>query len=127
MLDSPIQLAQQVTPWFENPGMVGGLLGAAVGVLGGGVYGPLVGALVPRGIGKPIVMGYHYLLLAAGIALLVAGLAALMSGQPYGVWFALLLPGAILTLLMALFTPMLLRFYRQAEARRLEAEEFRRA
>ncbi len=71
-------------------------------------------------------MGLHFGLLVLGVAL-GAGLTALITGQPYGVWYALLLPGAILSVLMVCFTPMVLMRYRQAEHRRLEAEEFRRA
>ncbi len=34
-------LATEAQPWITNTGVVGGLLGAAVGVFGGGIYGPL--------------------------------------------------------------------------------------
>jgi hypothetical protein len=119
-------IAQDPTPWFTNYGDVGGLLGAGVGVLGGGVYGPLVGTLAPRGAAKSLVLGYHFVLLALGIAVLAAGLVAMIAGQPRGVWISLMMPGGLLALLMTLFTPMILARYRQAEHRRLEAEEFRR-
>ena len=59
--------------------------------------------------------------------MLAAGLTALIVGQPYGVWYVLILPGAILTVLMGVFTPFVGHLFRQAEHRRLEAEEFRRS
>jgi len=122
---SILPMLGQVIPWFANTGMVGGLLGAAVGVLAGGIYGPLVGVLMPRGKAKSFVLVYHWLLVTLGIGLLVAGLIALIQGQPYGVWYAFALPGGLLTLLMLFFTPMVHRGYRQAEYRRVDAEAFR--
>ncbi len=119
------QLTLASQPWFDNPGVVGGLLGAGVGVFGGGIYGPLVGICAPRGIAKSLVFAYHFVMLALGVVLLLAGVVALAQGQPYGVWYALLLPGALLTVLMSAFTPMLRLRYRQAEQRRLSAQEFR--
>ena len=72
-------------------------------------------------------MGLHWGDVAVGAVLLAAGLTALVGGQPYGVWFALLLPGVLLTTMILSFTPLVRMRYRQAEQRRLEAEEFRRA
>ena len=51
---------------------------------------------------------------------------ALAVSQPYGVWYPLILPGALATMLMLLFTTIIRLRYLQAEHRRLEAEEFRR-
>jgi hypothetical protein len=126
MIDLTLQLAQDPAPWFSNPGAVGGLIGAGVGVLGGGIYGPLVGILASRGKAKTLVMGYHGLLLLLGLALLIAGLVALFGGQPYRVWFTFVLPGGILTMLMVFLAPVVAMRYREAEQRRLQAEEFRR-
>ncbi len=118
-------VAAQVTPWFTNSGLFGGILCGAVGVLGGGIYGPLVGICVQRGKAKRLVLTYHWLLVIAGLGLLGAGLAALILEQPYAVWYPLVLPGGILTLLMLFMTPLVLRGYRQAEYRRLDAAAFR--
>ncbi len=125
MSEALVQFVAQAQPWFGNAGVVGGLLGGGIGILGG-IYGTSVGVLVPRGRGRGFVMGFTWALLGLGIALLAAGLTALATGQPYGVWYSLLLPGAIATLLMSVFTPLVRVLYRQAEHRRLEAEEFRR-
>jgi hypothetical protein len=125
MSDLVVQLAAQVQPWFENQGMVGGLLGAGAGVMGG-IYGTTVGLLAPRGKARGFVFGMHFTFLVLGALLLVAGVTAVSTGQPYGVWYALLLPGGLITALMAAFLPMVRMRYRQAEHRRLEAEEFRR-
>ena len=99
----------------------------SVGMLGG-IYGTTLGLLVPRARGKVFVFGLHWCFLVLGVLLLAAGITALVSGQPYGVWYALLLPGVIATAMLGIFTPLLARlWYRQAEMRRLEAEEFRRS
>lgn len=114
-----------VEPWFSNPGMVGGLVGAGVGLLGA-LYGCAVGVLAPRGMARGLVMTLHWFALALGAAFIVAGVTALIKGQPYGVWYALLLPGVLMAVLMGTMTPLIRLRYRQAEHRRLQAEEFRR-
>ena len=119
-----INLLSEVQPWF-NPNLAGGILGGGVGVLGA-VYGTLVGVLAPRGKGRTFVMAMHWSAIALGATFLVAGIGAAVSGQPYGVWYSLLLPGALLVVLMGCMTPVIKQRYRQAEHRRLQAEEFRR-
>jgi hypothetical protein len=119
-----IQLVAQVEPWFENQALAGALLGGGFGIFGG-VYGSLLGLLAPRGRARGLMVAVHWTALSLGVLLLVAGVTALVSDQPYGVWYALLLPGAIVTVVMGCLTPVLHIVYRQAEHRRLEAEEFR--
>jgi len=121
-----IFMAADIQPWFDNGGMVGGIIGAGVGVLGGAIYGPMMGILVPKGKAKKAVFTYHFFLLALGLVLVVAGITGLINGQPYSVWYSLLLPGVILSILMISFLPMVRMQYIRAEQRLLEAEEFRR-
>jgi len=122
--DLMITLLAQVDPWF-NAGLVGGLMGGGVGVLGA-IYGTVVGVLAPRGKGRTFVFAMHWTAIGLGSAFIVAGVTAVITGQPYGVWYSLLLPGLLLTVLMGTMTPVIRLRYRQAEHRRLEAEEFRR-
>jgi len=119
-----INLLSEVEPWFD-PNLAGGILGGGVGVLGA-VYGSLVGVLAPRGKGRTLVMALHWGTMALGALFLVAGIGAAFTGQPYGVWYSLLVPGALLVVLLGVFTPVIKQRYRQAEHRRLQAEEFRR-
>ena len=86
----------------------------------------LVGVLAPRGKGRAFVMALHWSALALGAVFIVAGITAVVGGQPYGVWYALLLPGLLMVVLMGTMTPVIRLRYRQAEHRRLQAEEFRR-
>jgi hypothetical protein len=125
MSDLFLHIATQVQPWFDNPGLVGGLLGGGVGVLGA-IYGTTLGLLAPRGKARGAVFAMHWTFQALGVVLLAAGITALATGQPYGVGYPLLLPGALLTFLMLIFLPIVRVRYQQAEHRRLEAEEFRR-
>ncbi len=120
-----IEMLSAVQPWFENWGLVGALLGVAVGLLGA-VYGTMVGICAPRGKAKGLVYGLHWFSLLLGLAVLAAGVTALIGGQPYGVWYPLLFSGAIVTFLIIIFTPLIKLRYKQAEHRHLSAEEFRR-
>ncbi len=121
-----IEMLSAVQPWFEDWGLVGTLLGVGVGLLGG-TYGTVVGICAPRGKAKGLVYGLHWFSLLLGLAVLAAGVTALIRGQPYGVWYPLLFSGAIVTGLMIGFTPMIKLRYKQAEHRHLSAEEFRRS
>lgn len=111
-------------PWFDSQtaGMVGGLVGAGGGLWGAAI-GTLGGLLVPKGKGKGLVFGLLYLGLITGIGMLATGLVALVSGQPWGVWFVFLNPGFILTLLSGLFLFGVRRRYQQVELRKMQAEE----
>ncbi len=113
-------------PWFDlstqiwlgaGSGVVGGLWGATLGVLGG--------LLVPKGKGKAVVFTLLWLGLLAGVGMLLAGAVAVASGQHYGVWFVLLQPGTLLTLLAAPFLFFMRHQYRQVELRKMQAEEMR--
>ena len=120
-----IEMLSAVQPWFEDWGLVGTLLGVGVGLLGG-VYGTVVGICPPRGKAKGLVYGLHWFSLFLGLAVLTAGVTALIRGQPYGVWYPLLFSGAIVTFLIIIFTPLIKLRYKQAEHRHLSAEKFRR-
>jgi hypothetical protein len=57
------------------------------------------------------------------VALLFAGFVALGEGQPWGVWYALLLPGAIGTLVVGANSVAVRKAYRIVEERRLAAKD----
>jgi hypothetical protein len=56
---------------------------------------------------------------------LAFGVAAWVSGQPYGIWYPCLLMGVVLTVVVGGLLPVVYLRYRQADERRLKAEEFR--
>lgn len=60
---------------------------------------------------------------AVAVVLLLLGIAARVNGQPWGVWYALLLPRAIGTLVVGANSLVILRRYREVEERRLAAKD----
>ncbi len=115
-----------MTEWWsaQSSGLVhalGGILGALCGVLGA-----LSGVLAPRGKGKALIVAGFVLFGLVGLGSLAASIVALAQGQPYHVWYPLLLGGALFSILPSVLLPVVLMRYRQAEARRMEAEELRR-
>jgi hypothetical protein len=114
-------------PWWtdQEAGLIGGIAGSVVGVLGG-ILGTVAGLCVPRGKCKGLVYGLASLIVGVGIISLIVGVAALLLGQPYCVYYPLLLIGIVCTLLMGCGIPVIGHRYREAEHRRLDAEEFRR-
>jgi hypothetical protein len=62
-------------------------------------------------------------LAVVGVVLLIAGLTALLTGQPYGVWYGLMLPG-VPGVISLTWAPRVIRNgYRQAEERRMAARD----
>lgn len=111
---------------MQQANMLGGVAGAVLGVLGGGVTGSLIGWLAPQGRAKWLVVGLQLFWVAAGIAMLLTGLVAALAGQPGHVIKPFVLIGLIGTAVMGGLLPVTLARYRQADRRRLEAEELRR-
>jgi hypothetical protein len=116
-----------MTPWWtqESAGWIGAIAGGGNGLLGAAI-GAIAGVFGPRGKGKRLVYTLFAFALVGGIAALATGLYALVVGQPYVVWYPMVLLGAMNTLLFTILTPVVRRVYRHAEARRMEAEELRR-
>lgn len=117
-----------MTEWFtpQQGNMIGAIAGAVFGGIGGGVTGPLIGVLAPRGRAKLLVLGLMLFWIALGVGLLGAAGYALIDGQPRHVWFPFALVGLVTTAVMGGLFPVARQRYRQAELRRLEAEELRR-
>ncbi|MDB5320955.1 MAG: hypothetical protein JWN40_2586 [Phycisphaerales bacterium] len=116
-----------MTPWWtqQTAAYIGAIAGSANGLLGA-VIGTVAGIYGQRGKGKRVVYALFAIALVGGVASLGVGLYALATGQPYMVWYPLALIGGIDTLLFTILTPVIRGVYRQAEARRMEAEELRR-
>jgi hypothetical protein len=115
-------------PWWTNQqsNLFGGIAGSAFGILGG-IIGIVGGYCVPRGKCKPLVYALFALMLGAGIISLAAGFVALLLHQPYAVYYPLLMIGIISIPIAGGLIPVVRRRYREADRRRLEAEELRRS
>ncbi len=110
-----------IQPWFD-PNQYAWIPGTVYGVVAGILRG-LVGWLVPRGRARRFILSAWITLWAAGLALLIVGLLALLSGQPWGVWYGLLLPGAVGALVVGGNLLVILKRYRDVEQRRVAAAD----
>lgn len=110
-------------PWFD-PMRYSWLPGTFLGVLAG-VWGVLVGVLAPQGKARGLIFAFSAVLFTASVSLLVAGIVALLTGQPYGVWYGLGLAGFIGTLVLGFNIPNLRAVYRRAEERKMAANDAR--
>ena len=109
-----------MSPWWtETTGTWLGSLGGAVLGVTCGVFGALVGTLSPRGIARRAILTSHVCLLGIGILMALAAVVALVTSQPYHVWYPLALMGGMLTLVLGILLPVVRRRYAEAEARRL--------
>jgi hypothetical protein len=107
-------------PWFPQslvwlPGII---LGCTAGLLW-----VLVSILAARGRGKALVFGLYWILLGASLMLLGTGLFAMAAGQPYGIWYALVLAGLIGTLVLGYYRAAIFNSYRRAALRRFFTQE----
>ncbi|MHC4880100.1 MAG: hypothetical protein ACYTGL_26925 [Planctomycetota bacterium] len=104
--------------WWSGrqAGLVGGIAGAIIGVIGA-----VIGGLCGIGKGRSVAVGLGWLVLVSGVAALVAGAAAVIMGQPYAVYYPLLLIGAIATAVMGLNIRTIGKRFAEAEMRRMQA------
>ena len=102
--------------------MLAWLPGTLLGCIGG-TLGGLAGWLAPQGKCKGLILGSLWTVLIACGVMLVLGVIAFATGQPYGVWYGLGLAGLIGVLVLGINLPVLIRRYRQAEARRMQAQD----
>ncbi len=100
-------------PWFD-PNVFAWIPGTLLGVAGG-IEGTLIGVLASRGKLKNLIMGVHFAILGMSCVLLVAGVVALVTGQPYGIWHGLGFPGLLGLVIIGSLTPLVRRRYAQAE------------
>jgi hypothetical protein len=112
----PIKLLGFVGNWWSPPqaGLIGGIGGSVIGC-----FGALLGLLASKGKARNFVLTTMKIFIALGILLTIAGFVAVVSSQPYAVWYALLLPGVILTLVFSLTLPSIQRRYDELEIRRM--------
>lgn len=104
-------------PWWTA--QQAGLLGGVAGVFGGllGAFAGLAGAyLVPRGVGGRTVMAVMVGAATLGIALLSFGSLAIVVGQPFHVYFFVLVMGAVLYFVFLPLIPEILSRYRVIES-----------
>jgi hypothetical protein len=97
-------------------GWLGGIGGLAVGVLGA-----VIGWLTSAGRARGLALGLLKALMLTGGMMLIVGVAALFLGQPYAVYYPLLLIGGISTVVAAGVFPTARRRYEEIELRKITA------
>ncbi len=108
-------------PWFDAAKYgwaFGTIYGCAAGLFGG-----LCGTLAPKGKGRALVVGGLWLFVGLAVIFLAAGAYAYFDGQPYGIWYCLVLPGVLGIIIFPANAPMILKRYREAEERRMSAQD----
>lgn len=100
----------------KTSGLFGGIGGSIMGLIGAAV-----GVLAGMRRCKGVVISIISVSIAAGAVLLISGLVALCLQQPYHVTYPLLLSGVILTAVMGVNLPQIIKRYREDELRRMTA------
>ena len=86
------------------------------------LFGSVIGILMSlsrlkkRFIGMNYLRIGYFLFVACSLALLLAGLLALISGQPYGIWYGVGIPRLIGLILSGSMYPLMFRLPKQLEA-----------
>ena len=107
-----------VAPWWGNAsgGRIGGVLGTVIGL-----YGALIGILAAWSRTRRMLISFMMTGLIMCAVLLMAGLVALGSGQPYAVWYPLVLGGGIGGIITGGLLPVMKRRIEEEELRRMTA------
>ena len=107
--------------WF-NPNLYGWIPGTFIGVMAG-LEGALIGVLASRGKAKKFILAFHFSIIGISLLLLISGIIALISKQPYGVWYGLSLAGMLGTIILGSLTPVVLRKFKDAEMRKTMSQD----
>ena len=112
-------------PWFDEQtaGILGGILGGGLGgVWCGGVLGGMSSFYINKGL-KKLVYGLYGFTFAVGIVLAGIGLFALLTGQPYHVWWPFVLCGGIVSLIIGGVFPMIRKRFADREKQIMAIED----
>jgi len=103
--------------WTDrSAGLTFGVLGALLGCLGGGV-----GLLASKGKARNVAFAMLRAMQVIGVGSLVAGIVAVCVGQPYAVYYPLILVGILCPALGFGLTPTLRKRYDEHEFRKMSA------
>lgn len=110
--------AQAGVSWFDNRSA--GLIGAVGGTVLG-LWGALIGILSSRGKARVFAVGSANAILVLGIVAVVFGGVAMAAGQPYAVYYTLLLLGGIAVFVMAFLRRSVAARYEEVELKRMRS------
>lgn len=105
-------------PWWSerHAGLVGGLGGGAIGIVGA-----LIGVLAGFGVGRQLTISLCSGVALAGAVAVIAGVVAWRMGQPWHVYYPLILGGGIAAGVCGLNLPTLRKRYDALELQRMTA------
>ncbi|MCA9278008.1 MAG: hypothetical protein H6815_04380 [Phycisphaeraceae bacterium] len=122
-----ITLAETAAWWTnQQAGLVGGL-GGGIGGSACGLLGAAAGVCVPRGIGRRYVLGGMLMFVVLGVLSLLVGFIAIGMGQPWHVYYPLLIIGLVFSGVCGPLIFVIRKQYTIAEQRRMDAEAIRRS
>jgi hypothetical protein len=104
----------------QTGGWIGGVAGSVMGVIGAAI-----GTLASLGRGRRLVLAGLVALGVSGLLLLTVGAVALALGQPYEVWYPLLLMGVIDSVVPFSLLPSVRRRFEELELRRMRSLDAR--
>ncbi len=109
--------------WFteQQAGTIGGIIGTCIG-LWGGLIGCLAAFCVRKGL-KKLLFSLVGICIAAGILLMITGLIALFTKQPYHVWYIFILPGFLAAGIPASLFPTIRKRFTEHEMRQIQAKD----
>ena len=104
--------------WWSDrsAGLIGGIGGSLLGLIGAAI-----GVLAGIGAGRRAVVLLLIAMTALGGVLLTAGIVAVVLGQPYGVYYPLLLGGGLCGMLGTIGFVATRQRFAQVELRRMQA------
>jgi hypothetical protein len=111
-------LTMDSTAWWSDrqAGILGGVVGSVLGILGA-----VLGWLGSAARAKGLVLGTLKAIAWLGVGALISGALALALGQPYAVYYPLVLVGTISAALGFSLPRSLARRYEELELRRMQA------
>ncbi|MBM4037418.1 MAG: hypothetical protein FJ290_02795 [Planctomycetes bacterium] len=120
--EDPVEAAAYRTAWWGERmgGFIGGGLGGFIGLVGA-----LVGVLAGRGKARRFVLAAMAAAIVLGVGLAALGVAAVAMGQPYAVYYPLVLAGGLSAVIPAFMLPRVRKRYEELELRRIQAADAR--
>ncbi|MGI5881237.1 MAG: hypothetical protein ACOX6L_11790 [Syntrophomonadaceae bacterium] len=109
--------------WFSEN--VASVLGAVFGGMGGllGAFGAFIAIVSPKGKFRKLVLATTIIIICIGAGLLITGIYALLSKQPYFVWYPFVLIGAIIILVLLPNYFFIKRRYTQIELKKMGLQD----
>ena len=109
-------------PWFD-PNAYAWIPGTVYGTTLG-IWGGISGTLAGQGRMRTLNLTVWTVFTLIAVSFLVLSIVALVSRQPYGIWHGFGLPALLGCILCPVIGSRVRGQYRQAEERRMHAEDF---